>query len=1114
MTRVADAEQRARALDPQQSFCVTAPAGSGKTELLIQRFLRLLARVQRPEQVLAITFTRKAAAEMRERVHNALVEASAGNPVVSEHQALTRRLALDALDTAAHQGWELLRDLNQFNIKTIDSFCAGLTAQMPVLSQLGGSLRVEDDARPLYREAVELLFDGIEDSGGYTEDLSALMLHFSNDWDRLATLLADLLARREQWRAYVGVHYEPAQSERYLVATVESIVEDALTTLAEQLAPYEAQLLQLLQYSALHLGDEVPGRFPDCQVSGLDHWRALTGLLLTQKGEWRKQVNAKQGFPASGDNIQEHKALLQSLLEELRQIPGLETQLGQVLTLPTMRLGSPDWDMVLRLSRLLPMLAAQLLLVFRKHGVVDHAQVAQSALLALGEPDDPTDLALRLDYRIEHILVDEFQDTAVTQYDLLMRLTGGWGEHNVTAAESPRTLFIVGDGMQSIYGFRGANVGLLLKAQREGFNGVMLESLVLRSNFRSQANIVQWVNDTFSRAFPGRSNPNLAQVAYTPATAVRPASLDPAVTLQFFSGEHSLQDELRFVCERIAALQTQDGASSIAVLGRSRNQLAPLLEAMKQRGLSYHAQDLDSLERSPTVADLLVLCRTLANPADRLAWMSLLRSPCCGLSLTDLLALARAGAEASQAGLWAVSNAALAAGQLSEESSARLARVIEALQFGQAARDRLALRVWIEQVWLMLDGPAAAASQHALTDVLSFMELLEEADAQGLGLDVEWLEEQLARRYMSGGDVDCQVQVMTIHKAKGLEFGHVIIPQMARSTRGDGRDLLLWDEYSDLAGNRGFLMAGDDREKKSPTLYNYLATRRKAKSQQENARLMYVGATRAIETLTLTGCVALDPATEEPRAPAANSLLHTVWPALADSLDVRESLEGDVEPAGVAERPLQRLVLAPVTLRAYSSETPAQNLPEPPTHHLERVVGTVIHMALEHLSYRAELPGDIEEAERVTWRSALREHGLVGVELDEALQRVERAVSNVLAKDGEGRWLLSPEHPVAASEWPITLVEDGALVQCIVDRTFVDSTTDVRWIVDYKSGVPLAGESVDQFKRREADTYRQQLRRYRDAVQALESRAIRCALYFTGLGELHALPELDVDRRA
>ena len=155
MSSLVDAPARASALDPGASFCITAPAGSGKTELLIQRYLRLLSRVSRPEQVLAITFTRKAAAEMRHRVMHALQSAMTGAECASSHLRVTRDLALQALAANERGNWCLLENIARFNIKTIDSFCAGLTRQMPVLSQFGGQAKVQDDATLLIVKPTE-----------------------------------------------------------------------------------------------------------------------------------------------------------------------------------------------------------------------------------------------------------------------------------------------------------------------------------------------------------------------------------------------------------------------------------------------------------------------------------------------------------------------------------------------------------------------------------------------------------------------------------------------------------------------------------------------------------------------------------------------------------------------------------------------------------------------------------------------------------------------------------------------------------------------------------------------------------------------------------------------
>jgi len=192
---IADANDRAEALDVVRSFCVTAPAGSGKTELLIQRFLALLARVKRPEQVLAITFTRKAAAEMRERVLQALQAARDKVAVEGEHQRVTRDLALAALESSDREQWHLARDISRLNIKTIDSFCAGLTRQIPILSQFGGQAQAVDDATELYKEAVSELFSIAGTSRSGATDLDSLLLHFDNNWDRLRELLVTMLGQ-------------------------------------------------------------------------------------------------------------------------------------------------------------------------------------------------------------------------------------------------------------------------------------------------------------------------------------------------------------------------------------------------------------------------------------------------------------------------------------------------------------------------------------------------------------------------------------------------------------------------------------------------------------------------------------------------------------------------------------------------------------------------------------------------------------------------------------------------------------------------------------------------------------------------------------------------------
>lgn len=1108
MTAVADQAQRLRGIDCNGSFCVSAPAGSGKTELLIQRYLGLLSRVERPEQVLAITFTRKAAAEMRERVLQALREADQGRPCASPHQELTRRLALEALAADARGQWQVLRNVARLNIKTIDSFCLGLTRQMPILSGLGGAANPREDAGEMYEAAVQALFATLDEDTEVAGDLSALLTHFDNDWAGLQKLLVNLLVRRDQWRKYIGVHETPDESEAYLGDVVQNLVRAELETIAQQLAPYETELLELLRFAARNLGQHVPDSFPASHHKALPQWRQLRNMLLTKTGTWRKSVTKNEGFPAgkSGE-LAERKEQIKKLLTELATIPQLEARLAGIALLPEVEQGSQSWQLVLHLSRLLPALALKLLVVFRNEGAVDYTQLSQLALQALGTDEAPTELALRLDYRIEHILMDEFQDTSINQFELLDKLTRGWGEYNAAHPDSPRTLMIVGDAMQSIYGFRDANVGLFLRARRDGFNGVHLEHLELQCNFRSEAGIVDWVNTTFTKAFPEADDIDAAQVRYTPALAVRGAGDSLPVTMDAFRGDEAAAAEVLYVCEQIAACVAR-GESGIAVLGRQRNHLRPISQQLKKMQIPFHAQDLETLGHSPAVADLLTLCRALASDVDRVAWLALLRAPWCGLLLADLLALTRFAENEHQPIRLLLADPRLP-GQLSAHGRARLAHVSNAIRRAWNSRDRLGLRVWIERIWLELGGPQSLPDALALEDAAHFFALLQKAEIEGRGLDIGWLAEQVQSQFMGGGDPDSPVQLLTLHKAKGLEFDRVFIPRMNGQPRGNSTELLLWDEHNN-DGQLVFLLAANDRsDPAAATLYNYLKAQRKSKNRLETTRLLYVGATRAIKQLHLSACISWDERKDQARAAPANSLLEAIWPTFEQSMTVHSpSL---ATPADKEQRrPLVRLPqqYLPQPVLDVEPAPRSDNIPERADNYLERSIGTVVHAALEELSLCTPLPAAATTAQRARWRCALRELGLAGERLEQGLESVIFAVNQALGPDSKGRWVLAANHPQARSEWALSVVVSGGVRDIVIDRTFIDAATNVRWVVDYKTSRPVSGESLTDFLLREAAHYREQLQTYRDALLAMGEREVRCALYFTTLDLLHTLDDL------
>jgi len=201
--KLADAEARRLALDIRRSFIVEAPAGSGKTGLLIQRFLKLLAdpNVTAPEQVLAITFTKKATAEMRDRVL-AQLEAAERNAPVSEaaFDQDTRSFALAVLDRDRQLEWSLLTQPARLRIRTIDSLCAEIARMLPVLSGSGGRLSPTEQAQPLYREAARrtLLLLGGSDRTLH-QAIREVLLHRDGNLSDCEQLIADMLGLRDQW---------------------------------------------------------------------------------------------------------------------------------------------------------------------------------------------------------------------------------------------------------------------------------------------------------------------------------------------------------------------------------------------------------------------------------------------------------------------------------------------------------------------------------------------------------------------------------------------------------------------------------------------------------------------------------------------------------------------------------------------------------------------------------------------------------------------------------------------------------------------------------------------------------------------------------------------------
>ena len=617
-----DREARRRALNPRDSFIVQAPAGSGKTELLIQRFLTLLTTVRQPEQVVAITFTRKAAAEMRHRVIQAL-RAATGRAMAPEAQrAETLEIARAVLARDAEHGWSLLSQPQRIRIDTLDALNAWLAQQLPILAGGVAGASLEEDPIRLYALAAQRLLDRLFERGPLASSLARLLAIANNASAQLETLLANLLPTRDQWMRYLlgaGQHELRTVLERGLDSLIANRLERVTAGLD---ADKRSALAALLAHAALHAtrpaaqaAFEIWRRldaFPERGSDALEAWRAAASLLLTSTGRWRSQLTKGEGF---GPDHPEPRARLARLLEELGAAEQLREALLDVLRLPEPRYSERQLQDLEALRIVLRNLVAELRIVFAEHGSVDFVELAMAAEQALGRTDDPSGLLLALDQRIEHLLVDEFQDTSHAQLRLLELLTAGW------VAGDGRTLFLVGDPMQSIYRFRDADMALFLRAKHHGIGGVSLELLVLESNFRSAPAVVDWINRVFSQVFPREDQIDRGLARFYPCLPAREAAGSQRVELHAL--EASSDDaEISEIAAILQSERTRSASQRIAILVQSRSHLAGLQSTLRERGIEAQAVEIESLRETEIGQDLIGLTRALVHHADRIAWLA------------------------------------------------------------------------------------------------------------------------------------------------------------------------------------------------------------------------------------------------------------------------------------------------------------------------------------------------------------------------------------------------------------------------------------------------------------------------------------------------------------
>jgi ATP-dependent exoDNAse (exonuclease V) beta subunit len=1075
-----DKKQRERATDPTQSFIVQAPAGSGKTELLTQRFLRLLNQVEAPEQIVALTFTKKAASEMRERILVALQSANDKINPTSDHQRLTQSYATLALQRDEKKGWELLKHPRRLRVMTIDSLCQSLVHAIPFQEKQIPFARVTEQPQSLYRKAARDCLQHTIFNESLHSDVSLLLEHLDNNQEKILDLFCTLLTTREQWQTqlYTASSQSKAVFEQALKKIehyefkrfINAIPDD----LKESLCNLSRQVV-IIENNPNHLRHALFqwNSFEDLSIALA---KSLANLLLTQKEELRKTFDHHIGLRADVCDTTTYQNIKQKskiLLQQLQEYPGFLNLLIRMKNLPSPEYENQQWKILQALFNILPLLLAHLELTFKEANQVDFNAISQQAVLALGTEDEPTDLALYLDHGIHHLLIDEFQDTSLLQFQLLSKLVQGW------LPDEGKTLFVVGDPMQSIYRFRQAEVGLFLKAKEQGIASISLIPLELCCNFRSSKLLVEWVNTQFSTIFPKKDDMESGAICFHASSPVESVSMSHDSFAGLSAGSrkdvensaiHAYQyvnktQEAEALSYFIEQEQKVNPNVQIAILVRSRSQLKEIVPILKEKNISYQGVEIEQLSILPHLKDVLSLTKALLMPAHRLAWLSLLRSPYCGLSLEDLHSIANWKKEKTI--FEALSNLQNIE-DLSLDGKERAAYLYEVLNHALERRHQHPLIDWIR---LTLDhlqkDKILKPEDHK--DLEQFWLLLEQYQ-EGTMINIQLLESKLQELY-SQQVTPSNLQIMTIHKSKGLEFDCVILPSLGRKPRKADKPLLQWLQLP-ARFQDDILLVSPIRavHEHSCLLYDYLSELDLEKDHYEQQRLLYVALTRAKTTLYL-----LDNQEDKSEGSFKHMLNQTFI-----------SQESHIQIADREKTPLlfrldqKHYKTAPIFAQHHSGSLTIS----PPTHH--RFLGIVAHELLQWIcNYH---PTSLEEMPWDLIKNRFIQQGFSLAKQQQALDSLKLLIHSFL-KDPIGLWI-AKYHSEEQNEYALLVEEDGEICTRIIDRTFCEK--GIRWIIDFKTG-------TDEITAQEK--HRSQVHGYALHFSAFDTRPVRCGLYYLATGK-------------
>lgn len=1042
-----DIAVRKQALNTKQSFIVQAPAGSGKTELLTQRYLALLATVTEPEEIVALTFTRKAAQEMAHRILSALKDAETKVPIQSEHQKNTRQLAQKALQHAKVQAWDIINNPNRLRITTFDAFALNIYQSIPQY-QHQKIESVLSHPEQTYQQAILDFYDLCRQHPNYQGHLKQLLTSVNNKVEQLFKGLLSLLTKRDNWLYAVGCNKNLDKTTH--IQKLKDILNFHWQAWSHSLDEgLKTELLTLVQRLLALLQD------PENPLHTWSHFNEITPaqllclkqLITTQTGEVRKEWNQYVKLTNNLGPVSIIKSLKEDsrgLLANLSECPNFLKALDHLAQMPHTDEFELDWNSLQSFYILLPLLVACLHMRFEQEGAADFSFFAQQALYAL----EGSDIALYYDTQLQHLLIDEFQDTSWTQLAFIKELTRNWH------SQPHKTLFLVGDPMQSIYRFRSADVSIFLAIQAHGLEGIAITPIYLTQNFRSSAQLIHQFNHLFKHIFPKQDEICFGGVKFHEAIPALSEHTDAGIEAYHFE---DMISQFNYIIEELQSTAAKN-IKTAAILVRSRNHLPILLQCLERAKLKYQGVDLFPLSNLMHIRDVWQLTQVLLNPGQREHELAVLHGPFCGLSLYDLNQLTQIFPTASIF-------AKLAEGQmpahLNNEALKRLHFLIAAIEEASSLIQQAPLTDVIFKLCQRLYVDDIFNPKQKL-DLERFFMILNQASTDSPWPSIATIEAILKSSFVSNM-TDFGLQIMTIHKSKGLEFDWVFLPNMGDPSHSADTALFYTFQANYPGLKQDIICLPHDSHNKLQYIYKWHDDLQEKYEQQ---RLCYVAFTRAKRRLFL-----LDK-TQKSRKNSFRQLFAEDFfkPKTKPNLSTKDTQ---------SQKTFQRLPLSYYeTLKSAKTLLIETNIMPFQDNQTQKLIGQMLHLILQwicefHPISFAEIPWQIlkPKMQAQGWRSAQQ---------DEVLSYI-KALILAFWHHPIGQWIKS-SYSFEKNEFEL-LVRDGQIVRTLIlDRCFIDN--GCFWIIDFKTS-------------NEHSHYKIQLERYARAIQHLyPDYPIYCGIFY------------------